>query len=121
VNQFLIDAGDDITNNKYETWYLRDKQRRKIGVILLVFRHNNVSIGWSRCCRLDRFDRERGENIAFNRAKIGWGPNVKIPRDVDQLVKHIVRKLQSRKTSYSVFVNGEEKLSTTQKLFGVID
>ena len=55
--------------------YVRDNHRRKIGVMLAYTRYNKVYIGWSKCRvkgnegKQDKFDRDRGMDIAVNRAE----------------------------------------------------
>lgn len=53
--------------------YFRDKQNRKIGVVLvdINFSERKLSFGWSLCAenRGDRFDRDFGVMVARERAK----------------------------------------------------
>lgn len=50
--------------------YIRDKKRRKIGVVVAIKHDNKIRIGWSKVKRTagDVFDKDRGIDIAVNRA-----------------------------------------------------
>ena len=49
--------------------YVRDKDRRKIGVVVAVAKN---ALGWSLCHKgLDKFDKEFGLKIAVGRAEKG--------------------------------------------------
>ncbi len=47
--------------------YVRNKRREKIGVLVALGRNN---VGWSRCNKTDRFNKDRGLHIAIMRAQM---------------------------------------------------
>jgi hypothetical protein len=54
--------------------YLRDNNNHRIGVVVAL---GSGVVGWSKCCRKDKFDKELGTHIAMGRAMVG--SNVKPP------------------------------------------
>ncbi len=55
----------------YITQYIRDKQRRPIGVLLAKSNGNNqLNIGFSLCCWKDKFNKKFGKELAEKRAEI---------------------------------------------------
>lgn len=54
--------------NKEIYQYVHDRKGRKVGVLLGRIIDNRVRVAWSKChCPLDKFDRQRGLNIARSR------------------------------------------------------
>ncbi len=45
--------------------YVRNRKNQKIGVVVAT---DKERLGWSLCCKTDRFDKERGLQIAIGRA-----------------------------------------------------
>lgn len=66
--------------------YIRDKKRNPRGVVVAV---DKDQIGWSYCNKKDRFNKERGKQIATDRAFYGYGPNVNIPYDVIPVIDRV--------------------------------
>ena len=49
--------------------YVRDKHRNPVGtVVATLTRDNEISVGWSRCNKLDRFTKSVAKQIAYERA-----------------------------------------------------
>lgn len=51
--------------------YIKDSKQKRIGVMYAYKDDKNIKIGWSKCNKLDRFNRERGLEIAIGRAVEG--------------------------------------------------
>lgn len=78
VSQIVGDA-------KYFLQYVRNKHRERVGVVI-GFPHLN-RLGWSRVhSPLDKFDVQRGVEIAAHRAMHGWGDTVQVPDDVSRVM-----------------------------------
>lgn len=48
--------------------YLRNNKNHRVGVLVAVKFENRILYGWSLACKLDKFDRDRGIEIAKGRA-----------------------------------------------------
>jgi len=76
--------------------YVRDSHRNRVGVVVAIptpdANDTKYSIGWSKCCKKDKFNIERGLMIAVNRAKHGLNPEVEIPRCVQLTIEAVVER-----------------------------
>lgn len=48
--------------------YLRDEKRNPIGVVVVIKQDNDYRFGYSLCAPCDKFDKQKGVNIAVHRA-----------------------------------------------------
>lgn len=85
-------------DDKSLSQFVRDRKGQPRGMVVATIIDNEVRIGWSytNTTAGDQFDKHRAYHIAFNRAEYGWGPNVKIPRDVEK----VIQRMQNRVTRY---------------------
>jgi hypothetical protein len=69
---------------------------KKVGVVVATNKHE---IGWSQCCKRDRFDKKRGLEIATGRAKLGTEA---IPAKIKNkdIVTPILDKMANRAERY---------------------
>lgn len=78
--------------------YVRNKNHQPVGVVVAVKNNGPVhrfTVGWSMCrVKLDKFDKERGIGIAYNRAV--KGTCAKMPR----LVQPVYEKMVERGSKY---------------------
>jgi len=84
--------------------YVRDKKNQKVGLVLAVKLDDYfMGVGWSRCCKRDRFNKDMAFRIARGRAAVGdfYDTSKNAPRDV----KKIVDKMVDRADRY-FFKNG---------------
>ena len=51
--------------------YVRDSKRQLIGVMTAIKAEDGILIGWSKCNKLDTFNKIRGLQIAIGRAETG--------------------------------------------------
>ena len=89
--------------------YIRGNKNKKIGIMVSFIRDDKLVIGFSKCNKKDEFDKERGLQIARERAII-WNKfydsdkEYKIPKSCeDQFIKFVNRTLRYFK--YSVLPN----------------
>lgn len=57
--------------NNYIYTYIRDKKNQKRGIVLAAQNKGRVSIGYSICCKEDKWDKDLGISIALGRALAG--------------------------------------------------
>lgn len=50
--------------------WIHSNQGHKIGLLIAVKDGNHIGIGWSKCCKRDKFDKHLAEQIAYGRAMI---------------------------------------------------
>ena len=76
----MLDLKGDKMNQL--TAYIRNSRRQKIGVLFATKRPEApcADIGWSLCSKRDKFNRERGLQIARARAVVG--SVVSVPRSI---------------------------------------
>jgi hypothetical protein len=72
--------------------YVR-KKGKKVGVLVATKNPetNTITVGWSKCCKRDTFNREFGLKIAFGRAKNG--SDVNLPRDMQEPMERFKQRL----------------------------
>ena len=75
--------------------YVRDKKRRPVGVVVATGKHQ---IGWSKCNRLDEWDRQKALMIAKNRANAGMERDVFANAPYD--IMTAVEKMEDRALKY---------------------
>lgn len=67
--------------------YVRNKNRHPIGVVVAVGKNK---IGWSKCNKQDKWDRNLGIQIAKNRAEKGYRTSV--PHEVKPKIDHMKKR-----------------------------
>lgn len=84
------------TNNNVIMRRVFDKRHNLRGYLAAIREGNTVNIGWSFCCKKDHFSKDRGLQIAMNRAINGTGNNVEIPRDVVNVLPEFYNQVARR-------------------------
>jgi hypothetical protein len=76
--------------------FVRNKKRQPVGIVV-ARKHpdGHVCLGWSRCCRLDRFNKNLGLELARGRT-LGWVGNYRVPGDV----KKVLETMKDRASRY---------------------
>lgn len=75
--------------------YVRDEFRQLVGCVVAIYDdRNGFSLGWSKCMKLDRFDKRRALHIAIGRAQVG--SSVTPP----YCVRPILSKMENRAKKY---------------------
>ena len=74
--------------------FVRNKKRQPVGVVVARKIDGYVRLGWSRCSRQDRFNKNLGLELARGRT-LGWVGNYQIPHDVNKTLA--VMKDRARK------------------------
>jgi len=71
------------------TQFVRDRDGQPRGLVVATVIDGSVRIGWSYTHTKagDRFDKKKAHKIAFGRAENGWGPKVKVPHRVMNVVE----------------------------------
>jgi hypothetical protein len=77
--------------------YIRNRNGNPVGVVIAEKIIGNPSIGWSLCCKRDKFSKEMGECIALNRAEkyASLPPEEvlpKVPRTVQPYYNYMVNR-----------------------------
>lgn len=86
--------------------YVRNKRRQIMGVVLarLVLvgpaGKEIVALGWSKCCKKDRFDKDFGLVIARNRAECRAIEDRVSDTDIPQSLKNVYEKVLARAIKY---------------------
>ena len=71
--------------------YVRNKQSQPIGVVIAEkISETNFDVGWSLCCKKDKFNKEVAFKIAAGRLR--KGSNVPIPHKVEPYVNHMIER-----------------------------
>ena len=70
--------------------YIKNKKNERIGAVVAI---DAEKIGWSLCCKKDRFDRDMALSIAFGRAH---GSNAELPREI----KPVFNQMRERSRRY---------------------
>jgi len=66
--------------------YIKDKKNNRRGVLVATKETVGFSIGWSLCCKKDKFNREFGQDIAIGRAE--RNSRMKTPHSIhDKMVR----------------------------------
>lgn len=78
--------------------FVRDRKGNARGLVVATVINNQIRLGWSytNTTAGDKFDKHRAYDIAFGRAEFGWGPNVRVPHNVNKVLHH----MSNRATRY---------------------
>jgi hypothetical protein len=76
--------------------YLRDKSNNPVGVVVAIKDPdygNEIRLGWSQChTPLDRFNREKGIEIAIGRARCDRQPKKPLPHDIRYALVNLLQR-----------------------------
>jgi hypothetical protein len=70
--------------------YIRNNKKQKIGMITATVKDDKVLVGYSKCKKTDKFDREIGEIISDVRSKAEISALSDIPYDIKKAIPHFV-------------------------------
>lgn len=77
--------------------YVRDN--KKNGSLKGVIVGTKDGVGWSLCCKKDRFNKDLGLSIAIDRATVGTGVKVQIPAEISS---HLMSMEDRRKRYFKL-------------------
>ena len=80
--------------------YILNKQNQRIGIVIAQKIGQKVGVGWSLCCKRDRFDSMVAETMAIGRAAKVIINGDKNPSEIPNSIKSHVEHMQSRATKY---------------------
>jgi hypothetical protein len=72
--------------------YVRNKQRIPYGALVAVKTEDGFSIGYSLCCKKDKFFKQRALNIAIARAFLASSENSNYPHDIRKLLPDFIAR-----------------------------
>jgi len=78
--------------------YVRDKNGQRVGAVVALLKEGNtIGLGWSKCNKQDKFDKERAKAIAkaraaFANADLPYGTNSVMPSCMTESVNKMVRR-----------------------------
>jgi len=77
------------------TSYLRDKSNNPIGVVVAVKHNDEIRLGWSKChSLLERFNRQKGIEIALGRAKCNRPVKHPLPHDIRYALVNLLQRAE---------------------------
>ena len=74
--------------------FVRDRRGQPRGIVVATVIDNSIRMGWSYTNTKagDRFNKQRGLQIALGRADTGVGMRVKIPHNVEKVLEKMARR-----------------------------
>ena len=82
--------------------YLRDKNNNPIGLVIV---SKDRHVGWSKCNKLDKFDKRIANIIAMNRLVRNRAKQYRdseMPKDIEDLLNHLWYKTVGRYVEFSL-------------------